>query len=324
MTRSAPTPLDRAPLSTLELPEPDFTRTPWPGEVRTSGEVTLYTRETPGPAGETAVYIHGLGGSSTNWTDLAELMSGRMRGLALDAPGFGRSEPVAGHDYSPRSTAALMTRYIEGLAVGPVHLFGNSLGGVVSLLVAANRPDLVRTLTLISPAVPDLRPNPRRLSDPRFLLATVPVLGRRVRQEMAKVTPRERAEQLVRLCFHEPELIPEHRMAEAEAEYLERREMRWAGEALGRATLGLFRFWLDLPQRSLWRLLPEVRVPTTVIWGTEDRLVSVNKAPRTTRLLPRGRLLVLPRTGHVAQMEKPVTVARAAFGMVEAVERGEW
>lgn len=314
----------RALLSALPLIEPDWTRTPWPGEFRESGGVRLHVRETPGPAEETAVYIHGLGGSATNWTDLADLLSVRMNGLAVDAPGFGRTPPLDGHDYSARATAALMTRFIEGLGRGPVHLFGNSLGGVVSLLIAADRPDLVRTLTLTSPAVPDLRPDPRRVSDPRFLLAMVPVLGRRVRQEMAKVTPRQRTEQLIALCFAQPELIPEHRMLEAEAEYLERRGMRWAGEALGRTTMGLIRTWLELPQRSLWRVLPRVTAPTTVIWGAEDGVVSVRKAPRTVRLLPSARLLVLPRTGHVAQMEKPVTVARAALGMMEAVDRGEW
>ena len=47
---------------------------------------------------------------------------------------------------------------IEQRGNWPVHLIGNSLGGAVSTRVAARRPDLVRTLTLISPALPDLRP----------------------------------------------------------------------------------------------------------------------------------------------------------------------
>jgi pimeloyl-ACP methyl ester carboxylesterase len=67
-----------------------------------------------------------------------------------------------------------------------------------------------------------------------------------------------------------------------------------------------------------------VTVPTLVVWGTEDKLVSVRKAPRTARLLPKARLLVLPRTGHVAQMERPVTVARAVLGMWERAEADSW
>lgn len=74
----------------------------------------------------------------------------------------------------------------------------------------------------------------------------------------------------------------------------------------------------------MWLLPPKITAPTLVVWGTEDRLVSVRKAPRVARLIPRGRLLVLPRTGHVAQMERPVSVARAVAGMWEAVERRAW
>ena len=63
-----------------------------------------------------------------------------------------------------------------------MHLFGNSMGGAISMIVAAAQPDLVRTLTLVSPAVPDLRPRLRRVSDPRMPLAFLPVVGTRVRR----------------------------------------------------------------------------------------------------------------------------------------------
>ena len=75
---------------------------------------------------------------------------------------------------------------------------------------------------------------------------------------------------------------------------------------------------------SLWTLAPRVSVPSLVVWGAEDRVVSVRKAPRIAELLPRGRLLVLPRTGHCAQMERPVSVAKAVLGMWEAVAAGLW
>jgi pimeloyl-ACP methyl ester carboxylesterase len=74
----------------------------------------------------------------------------------------------------------------------------------------------------------------------------------------------------------------------------------------------------------MWTLGPLVTAPSLVVWGTHDRLVSVRKARRTAELLPKGRLLVLPGTGHVAQMERPVTVARAVVGMWDAVNRHAW
>ena len=59
-------------------------------------------------------------------------------------------------------------------------------------------------------------------------------------------------------------------------------------------------------------------------WGLRDRVISVRRAARTARAIPRARLLVLPRTGHVAQMERPNVVARAVLGMWEHVEAGTW
>jgi pimeloyl-ACP methyl ester carboxylesterase len=94
--------------------------------------------------------------------------------------------------------------------------------------------------------------------------------------------------------------------------------MAWAGRALMMSSAGLFKAWLVPRARSMWTLAPRVTMPTLVVWGTEDRLVTVRKAPRIAALLPKARLLVLPRTGHVAQMERPRTVARAVLGMWEA------
>src|SRR5690242_8729245 len=74
------------------FPPLDPHRSPWPGREVTSGGVTLHVRETPGPDGCAAVYVHGLGGSALNWTDLATLLATRAAGTAVDLPGFGRSE----------------------------------------------------------------------------------------------------------------------------------------------------------------------------------------------------------------------------------------
>jgi pimeloyl-ACP methyl ester carboxylesterase len=319
MTSSAGlSPLTRVPLSEAELPELDQSIPPWPGEEVSVDGLRLHIRRTPGPDRPTAVFVHGLGGSATNWTDLAAQLSGYAPGLAVDLPGFGRSEPMRGYDFALTSHVDVLTRLLRGLDLGPVHLFGNSMGGAIAMLYAAEHPDQVRTLTLLAPAVPDFRPSLRRLSDRRLPLLFVPVVGPRVRRALAAMPPRQRAMQLIRLCFADPSSIPESRLAEAEAEAAERAAMKWAGSALSLSALGLFRTWFVPRARSLWAIAPRLTMPTLVVWGTEDRLVSVRKAPRLARLLPRARLLVLPRTGHVAQMERPVTVARAVLGMWES------
>lgn len=319
-------PVTFVPLSDAVLPAVDMSIPPWSGADQTSGGVRLHVRTTPGPDGAeaTSIYVHGLGGSATNWTDLAALMSGYTPGLALDLPGFGRSEPPRDFDFSIPAHADAVARFIRGLDVGPVHLFGNSMGGAISMNVAADHPDLVRTLTLISPAVPDLRPFTSRMSDPRLALAFLPVVGAAVRRRLAMEPAETKVLRLLHLLFSDIDRVPRSRREEAAEEVAERARMVWANPALARSTIGLFRSWLAPKAKSMWTLAPRISAPTLVIWGAEDKLVTVRKAPRTARLIPRGRLLVLPRTGHVAQMERPGTVARAVLGMWEQVEKGNW
>ncbi|EIE97690.1 alpha/beta fold hydrolase [Saccharomonospora glauca] len=320
-------PLTHVPLSRTPLPELDLTAGPWPGAFERVGELTLHVRRTHGDApaaSATAVYVHGLGGSSTNWTDLGRLLAPHAAGHALDLPGFGASEPMDGFTFSLSAHAEVLGDYLAEHTDAPVHLVGNSMGGAISMLVAAHRPELVRTLTLISPAVPDLRPDPRRLSDPRLALAYLPVIGKRARRELAAMTPRQRAEQVIRLCFADPSSFPAHRFDEVIEEHSARVSYEWAERAMARSTMEIFRTWFTRGAGSLWAVAPRISAPTLVVWGTEDRVISVRKAPRTARLIPRARLLVLPRTGHVAQMERPTTVAKAVLGMWESVEAGHW
>ena len=310
-----------APLAdTATIPAWDPHRTPWPGREITSGGVTLHVRETPGAPDTAAVYVHGLAGSATNWTDLADLLAGRATGMAIDLPGFGFSPPPTTGDYSPSAHAAALESFLAERD-GPVHLIGNSFGGAVAIMVASQRPDLVRTLSVISPAMPDRRPDPRRVSDPRLLLAQVPGLGRRARAALAAETNRDRVESIVRLCFGDPTAPPEHRLLEAVAEYDARGKLPWAAYALDRTGRAMVASWVR--GESLWAVARRVPVPTLVIWGDRDRLVAPRHAARTTRAL-RGRLLVLPGIGHVAQIEAPVTVARAVAGMWDAVDAGTW
>jgi pimeloyl-ACP methyl ester carboxylesterase len=318
-------PVTFVPMSDAVLPAVDMSIPPWPGEERTSGGVTMHVRVTPGPAGApTAVYVHGLGGSATNWTDLADQLSGFVPGLAVDLPGFGRSVPPGEFDYSIPAHADAVARFIRGLGSGPVHLLGNSMGGAISMNVAADHPDLVRTLTLVSPAMPDLRPLTSRMSDRRLAIAYMPVIGPQVRRRMAAESPEVRVSRLLKLCFAEFDKIPKSRRDEAAAEVTEREAQAWAAMAIIRSTVGLFRSWAVPRSRSMWTLAPRIKAPTLVVWGAADRLVTVRKGPRTAQLIPRARLLVLPRTGHVAQMERPGTVARAVLGMWEQVEAGNW
>lgn len=310
---SRPVPVAR--LSDVPLPPVDPSIPPWPGEqVRIDG-VDLLVRRTPGPAGggEPALYVHGLGGASTNWTDYAGLLATRLDGEALDLPGFGRSGPSP-RGYSLEEHARVVVAYLEHRGAGPVHLVGNSLGGVVSVLVAAARPDLVRTLTLVSPAMPYLRP--RLGSDVAMPLLIMPGIGRLAQARVDAMPAEKRAAGMIRICFAHPEAVPRNRRREAVEDMAARKEMPWSGQAFRASLRGLTLSYLTFGPRSVWARARLVQAPTLVVWGTEDKLVPVAVAPRTAAEIPGSRLLVLPEVGHVAMLESPETTARATLALL--------
>jgi pimeloyl-ACP methyl ester carboxylesterase len=317
-----------APLAPADALGPIGDPTPhWPGREVVAGDVRLHVRETPRVPGAgrdgTVVFVHGLGGSSTNWTDLAGALSSRWRGLAVDLPGFGRSAPLPSRDYSLGAHARTVTAFLETLD-GPVHLVGNSLGGAVALSVAADHPSLVRTTTLVSPAVPDLRPAPARLGDGKMALAAIPLVGARTRRELAAEDAGTRLRRTMALCYADPGCVSDAAFALAAAEAAERLDLPWGAEALHRSFGGLVGTWFARGAGSLWATAARVGTPTLVVWGERDRLISVRKARRTVATVPRARLLRLPDVGHVAQMETPALVARAILGMDDAVAAGRW
>jgi pimeloyl-ACP methyl ester carboxylesterase len=289
----------------------------FPGEQVGLGRRTLFVRRAGRPGAQPAVFVHGLGGASTNWTDLMWLLQDRFDGWAPDLPGFGHSDPPPSGDYSLASHVHAVVRLLEHVADaagGPVHLFGNSLGGAVSTRVAAIRPDLVRTLTLISPALPVLRP--RRGTDPRLILLMVPGVSRLVTRASYNQSARERVQAVLELCYADPTLVPAERIAEAAQELERRRGLEWFDTALMASLRGLARSYLVRPSDSLWTQATLVTAPTLLVWGRHDRLVSATIASRAQAAIPGSRLVIFEDCGHVAQMEHPVRVAQEFLALV--------
>src|SRR5215218_11014265 len=118
-----------APLSKTPLPQVGPVLPPWPGAevpVR-GGEVFVRTTPWMGPVDgrgndaprERALYVHGLGGASTNWTDLAALLAVRFDGWAVDLPGFGRSQPPPRGRYSIRGHVRAVVDLLEHVIAQP-------------------------------------------------------------------------------------------------------------------------------------------------------------------------------------------------------------
>jgi pimeloyl-ACP methyl ester carboxylesterase len=214
--------------------------------------------------------------------------------------------------------AGTVIRLIETLAPrygGRVHLVGNSMGGAVSVRVAARRPDLVRTLTLISPALPDLKV---RRSVAHFPLLALPFVGEWMARQWAVRFPVEnRVAGVFAACFYDPSRLHQDRFT-FEVEALRRRDsLGYDPATLVGAARTLVTETLRPAPFSLWRAAGRVTAPSLVMFGRDDRLVHPRLANRATRTFRDARVLVLPETGHLAQMERPALVAGLFREMVE-------
>jgi pimeloyl-ACP methyl ester carboxylesterase len=295
-------------------PIPDGPIPHWPGEFVSLGDYQAYVRSVPIGDGEPALCVHGLAGSSRNWTDLMELLRPRLDCAALDLPGFGNSPPRPDGRYSINAMAQTVVALIQRHGRGPVHLIGNSLGGAVSVRVAAVRPDLIRSLTLVSPALPDARP---RLDLIRFPLVSLPRLGGWLMGRYQTITAERRVADVFATCYCDPGLVPPRRFAEEVAELKRRDTLDYANAA----TIGCMRTLtvetLRTGPMSPWRDAARVSAPTLVIYGSHDRLVSSRMAGRAARTFRYSRVVVLPRNGHLAQMEHPAEVTAELFALLD-------
>lgn len=272
--------------------------------------VTLSVRSRP-PAREglpAALFVHGLGGSSQNWSSLMAELDGVVDGEAVDLPGFGDSPPPDDGNYSVTGHARAVIRYLDACGRGPVHLFGNSLGGAVATRVAAVRPDLVRTLTLISPALPELRI--QRTAVPTGLLGVpgIVALFTRLTREW---TAEQRVRGVLGLCYGDPAQVTPEAFRHAVDELERRLQLPYFWDAMARSARGIVDAYTLGGQHGLWRQAERVLAPTLLIYGGRDQLVGFRMARKAARAFRDNRLLTLPDAGHVAMMEYPQVVAAA-------------
>jgi pimeloyl-ACP methyl ester carboxylesterase len=240
-----------------------------------------------GPAGgEPVVMLHGWGASAFSYRHAFERLGRRgLRVIAVDLRGFGISDkPVAAGEYSLANYREDVDQLLDVLGFERASLVGHSMGGGLALHYALDRPERVRTLSLVSPSnlveiplltVPKLAP--------RFVAR---LLGRRL-------VPRIGIELILRwIAYGDVSLVTEATIDEY-----------WAPTQLpgyvyaARASLSEFDWRPLSPDRA-----QSLAVPTVVMLGTQDRLI--RGAVVAARLL-RGAAVHEFATGHCVHEELP-------------------
>ena len=275
-------------------------------EVDLKGPVYYLDFDAAG-TGPRVVYVHGLGGSHINWIGLAPLMSGYVRGVAVDLPGFGLT-PAAGRRTTVSANAQVLKRFLREVVGEQVVLVGNSMGGLISMMVTAEAPDLVSGLVLIDPVLPlarGVRVDPA--VGKQFLLNGVPGVGEWVlARRYARVPARQRVSEVLARCCLDAQRVPDEmleKLIELEESLTGQRDHAACQLAAARSIVrGLA--WTP----SYWRRMAAIGQPVLLVHGTHDRLVPIASAQQAAKRLPQWTFVEL-EAGHIPQMETPQLVA---------------
>ena len=280
--------------------------------------VPLSSKHTVDTAAQPVVFVHGLGGESLDWADVVSELGAEVDAYALDLPGFGASPPPSDHDASLDAHVRAVVDVIDASGRAPVHLVGNSLGGAIATRVAAEHPNRVRSLALISPALPDLRP---RLWSWQLLVALIPGLGSRIVQQALQGNPERMARRVFWLCYGNPSSVSDRRRIELVEATRRRAELVHSASTYQASLRALVSAYLQRGDRRLWRQAEQVVVRTMVIYGGRDKLVDPRMAARARRTFPDVQTLLMPDAGHVAQLEYPQRVANALRDFFVSVDQ---
>lgn len=245
-----------------------------------------YVRKGSGPA---VVLLHGFASSIYTWKDVLPALAERHDVVAIDLPGFGGSAIIRPVDTA--AYPAVVVALMDHLGLERAAMVGNSLGGSIAAMVAAERPDRVSHLVLIDSAGFNFDP-----ADRPWLLRLVAAPG--VAALAERLPMRRLVEAGLRQVFFRDELVTEERIDEYAAPMLRPGAARAAAELLAAAGRP------DFPG-----LLARVRAPSLVIWGRDDTWIPVEHASRFTAAIPGATAAVIESCGHVPQEEKPQETA---------------
>jgi pimeloyl-ACP methyl ester carboxylesterase len=256
-----------------------------------------------GGQGPAIVLVHGLGGSHLNWLTVGPALALRGRVVAPDLPGFGRS------GRSPRGTSVevmgtALAKFIDAVSTEPVHLVGNSMGGMLSILEANARPGRIASALLVCPALPVPRGSH---VDPQWmrtlLIACAPWGHVLLRRGAAKIGPDRMMREMLALCCVDQSKVPREVVEAHIALASERASTPWIEHAFAQATRSVMRHLVF--GRRVQRALGQPGPPTLIIQGQRDRLVDVRASRAMVAANPRIELMELPDLGHTPQLEAP-------------------
>ena len=250
--------------------------------VRANGLEIAYERVGEGPP---LVFVHGAAEDSRAWRPQLAALGDEFTVVAWDEPGAGRSSDLPAA-FGLVDYATCLAGLIEALALGPAHVAGLSWGGTVVQELYRHHPELVATLILID-----------TYAGWKGSLSDEEVRARVVGAQQMLAAPAARFDPTFPGLF----------AADPPAEVVS----LLAEIAAAVRPASLMRQLLVMAAADQRDLLPDIAVPTLLLWGELDARSPLSVAHQLERAIPDTTLVVIPGCGHVSNLERPDEVNAA-------------
>ncbi len=255
------------------------------------------------------LFVHGLGGALDNWTYNIPYFREKYRCLAIDMPGFGNSEQDDDFSYTLKWYTDILKAFIEKMEVEKATLIGNSMGGHTVAYTAIRHPEIVERLVLVDASGTF---GPKGLQTKilvRFPNLAEKIVLRTAGKHLAK-GPDHFVEWIDKTNISNPEGAGIYKFDTPQEKEFRERMLELAGwfgytEAYPkymRAILGVGRSILTTPLNDR---LDEIKCPTLIWWGKEDRVVPLEEGDKYLKGIDDAKMVVVEEVGHVGMIERP-------------------
>lgn len=273
-------------------------RPPPPGDFVDADGLRLHYECGGAATGTPLLLLHGWLCSTHVWQPGWDRLSQRCHLWAIDLPAHGYSERAPAFSMTLQAQAEVLVAAMRNLALPPLTVVGQSMGGALAMALAAQHPDLVQRLVLVDPVCYSF---PLPWSG---RLALVPSLGHFLLRYVYRRT------MLRHFMRHQVYFDPERMLDEEVALILAHLDVQGTRTLMHRA----FRAMHDL--KWLGEQIPRIQQPTLLLWGAQDALIPIRIAHRLQGAIANAELRVVDRCGHSMINERPERFCDELLGIL--------